>query len=161
MRRAAHAILLATALASTAGSVLAASLFSVGLNESRRVVLQGSAASVVVDDPTIADVAMVNSHSLIVLGRGYGATDVMVLDHAGRVLFDGRVRVSPPEDGRVTVHHGAAAADFYCVMARCAPLAPAQGSAAALPSGGAPGGGTPSTTITTAPTSAPAAIPGV
>ena len=60
MRRAAPAILLALALASTANAALAAGAFNVGLNESRRVVLRGTAANVIVADPTVADVAMVD-----------------------------------------------------------------------------------------------------
>jgi len=104
MRRAAAKVLLTLALGSIAGSVLAADIFPVGMNEGRRVILHGSAANVVVANPAVADVTMVDSHSIIILGRGYGATAIMVLDRNGRVLFDGHVRVSPPEQGLVTMH---------------------------------------------------------
>jgi Flp pilus assembly secretin CpaC len=114
MRRAAQAFFLGLALAAVAGSALAASVLHVGVSESRRVVLHGSAANVIVADPTVADVAMVDAHSVIVIGRGYGATSVMVLDHSGRTLLDSRVVVSAPEEGRVTLHRGAAAAEFAC-----------------------------------------------
>ena len=33
----------------------------------------------------VADVAMIDTHSVIVLGKGYGVTQVLVTDHAHRV----------------------------------------------------------------------------
>jgi hypothetical protein len=137
MRRAAATVLLTLSLGLIAGSVLAADIFPVGLNEGRRIILHGSAANVVVANPAVADVTMVDGHSIIILGRGYGATAIMVLDHSGRVLFDGHVRVSPPEQGLVTIHHGAESADVYCIATRCAPATPA---AVAQGSGGDGGG---------------------
>jgi len=133
MRRAAATVLLTLALGSIAGSVLAADIFPVGMNEGRRVILHGSAANVVVANPAVADVTMVDSHSIIILGRGYGATAIMVLDRNGRVLFDGHVRVSPPEQGLVTIHHG--------IATRCAPATPAAAAQASPGSGGDGGGG--------------------
>jgi len=141
MRRAAATVLLTLALGSIAGSVLAADIFPVGMNEGRRVILHGSAANVVVANPAVADVTMVDSHSIIILGRGYGATAIMVLDRNGRVLFDGHVRVSPPEQGLVTIHHGAESADVYCIATRCAPATPAAAAQASPGSGGDGGGG--------------------
>jgi hypothetical protein len=129
MRRRAHTLLLALALASVASGALAESGLSIGLNESRRVVLHGVAANVIVSNPLVADVAMVDAHDLILLGRGYGATDVTVLDRAGRALLEARVNVSAPETGRVTVHYGGSVAEFACA-ARCQSLGPPASSGA-------------------------------
>ena len=158
MRRAATTILFALALAAAADGVVAARLYPVGLNESRRVVLHGSVANVIVANPAVADVALVDAHSLIILGRGYGATDIMALDHAGRVLFDGQVRVSPQEDGLVTLHRGGATDDIYCLASRCAPLVAGGVPVSAYPganSGGSGAAATPSPGASAAPVTPP------
>jgi hypothetical protein len=155
MRRAARVLFLTLALASTAGAALAESGLSVGLNQSRRVVLHGAAASVIVSDPHVADVAMVDAHDMILLGRGYGATDVIVLDRAGRTLLDARVSVSAPETGRVTIHRGAMAAEFAC-SPRCQSLTPPGGSAA----GDQQGSSAAAPPTTNGATSPPVATPG-
>jgi len=153
MRRAATAALLTLCLASLAGAALADSGMSVGLNQSRRIVLRGTAASVIISDPHVADVAMVDAHDMILLGRGYGATDVIVLDRAGHTLMDSRVVVSAPETGRVTIHHGGVTSEFACTP-RCQSLSPPDGSA---PSGAST---TAATTTTNGSPSTPTATPG-
>jgi hypothetical protein len=156
MRRSAQTLLIALALAAAASAALAASGLTVELNQSRRILLHGAAANVIVGDPTIADVAMVDSHSIILLGRGYGATDVMVLDRAGHALLDSRVTVTAPNQGRVTVYRGAAASEFSCAS-RCQAIASAPaGSAASAPAGGASAAPAAAATIP-APQSAPGA----
>ncbi|MDR3508819.1 MAG: pilus assembly protein N-terminal domain-containing protein [Caulobacteraceae bacterium] len=115
----------------TAGSALASGEgMTVELADSQRVGLRGSAANVIVSDPAVADVAMVDSHSLLVIGRGYGATRVVVLDAVGRTLFDRRVTVVAANDGRVTVYRGAVASDFSCAQ-RCQTIAGAKDASTA------------------------------
>ncbi len=48
----------------------AASRVNVGLSQGVRLMVGGSAASVVVSNPAIADVTVVDAHSIIVLGKG-------------------------------------------------------------------------------------------
>ena len=117
-----------------AGSACAAAI-TVDLNQSRRVALHGTAANVFVADPAVADVAMIDSHSVIVLGKGYGVTQVLVTDHAGRTLMDSSVAVVCSDAGRVTVYRGEAAQDYHC-SSRCETMN--RGGSAA---GGASNGG--------------------
>ena len=119
---------------------------TVEVNQSRRVVLGGAISNVIVGDPNVADVVMVDAHSVIVVGKGYGATQVMVIDRTGRPLLDARVTVVAPNEGRVTVYRGAVGADYSCA-GRCQILAAPGG-------GGAPSAGAP------APAPAPQALTG-
>jgi len=126
-----------------AGSAVArGSGMTVEVNQSRRIVLGGAVANVIVGDPAVADVVMVDAHSVIVVGKGYGVTQVMVIDRGGRALLDARVTVVARNEGRVTVYRGAVAADYSCA-GRCQIIA-APGGAAAATAG--------------APASAPAAV---
>ena len=89
MGRLTRLALLSAAVLSAATAAAAASHLTVDINQSRRIGLAGSAANVVVGDPTIADVTMIDAHSVIVTGKGYGVTQIMVMNRAGRTLLDG------------------------------------------------------------------------
>ena len=86
----------------------------VGLNEVRRVQLKGSAATVTIGDTKIADVSMTDAHSIVITGRGFGTTGLLVTDDRGRTLLSGEIMVSLPEDGRVTVFHGTDTVQYAC-----------------------------------------------
>lgn len=124
------------ALSATA-AVAASGSMTVEYKQSRRIALGGPAANVVIGDPNVADVTMVDARSIIVIGKGYGSTDVLVLDSGGRTLLDSRVTVVASDDARVTVYQGAASADFSCAR-RCQPMAADAQTGAAPASSAAP-----------------------
>jgi Flp pilus assembly secretin CpaC len=106
---------LAFAAALALATPLAAQTMVVPIDHSTRLNVSGSAASVVVGNPQVADVTVVDSHTVFVSGRGYGQTDVVVLDGAGRTLYAGEVIVgSPTTYGQVSVYRGAARTDMAC-----------------------------------------------
>jgi Flp pilus assembly secretin CpaC len=120
MGRTVRTLAIAAVAFATAGPVMAASGLTVEINHSRRVLLPGAAVNVIVSNPAVADATVIDSHSIVLLGRGYGAAEVTVTDHAGRVLLDSDVNVVAPEQGVVTVHYGPSAIDFSCTP-RCQP----------------------------------------
>jgi Pilus formation protein N terminal region len=117
MRRSIWTLSLAFATLLSTGSAYAAGL-TVDFNGSRRVMLHGAAATVFVADPAVADVTMIDPHSLILLGKGYGVTQVLVTDLSGHTLMDARVAVVGSDAGRVTIYRGQAAQDYHC-SSRC------------------------------------------
>jgi hypothetical protein len=138
MRRPVWMLTLALTTLLVAGQALAGG-FSIELNQSRRVALHGTAANVFVADPAVADVTMIDSHSVIVLAKGYGVTQVLVTDHAGHVLMDSHVAVVGSDAGRVTVYRGETAMDYHC-SSRCEILTSQVPSAAAPGAQAAPAG---------------------
>ena len=78
-----------------------------------RVNIPGSAASIVVGNPTIADVTVIDSRTLFITGRGFGATNVIVLDRSGQTLFSGDVVVTSHASD-VSVYRGAGRQDYAC-----------------------------------------------
>jgi Flp pilus assembly secretin CpaC len=105
----------ATALTLFAGATTArAEALVVPLDHSTRLKVAGAAQSVVVGNPTVADVTVVDSHTLFVSGRGYGVTDVVVLDASGRTLYSTEVVVGVAHTGRVSVFRGAERTDMAC-----------------------------------------------
>ncbi|HZC15884.1 MAG TPA: pilus assembly protein N-terminal domain-containing protein [Caulobacteraceae bacterium] len=110
---------LSLALAALLGAGLAHGAgFTVEIKGSRRLPLAGVAANVFVANPAVADVVMVDPRSVIVLGKGYGVTEILVTDHSGRTLMDRRVAVVGSNAGLVTVYRGRMAQDYHC-SSRC------------------------------------------
>ena len=79
-----------------------------------------AAASVVVGNPQIADVTVVDEHTLFISGRGFGVTEVVVLDGMGRTIYQSEVVVSAPSSGQVRVWRGSTVTDMAC-STTCAP----------------------------------------
>jgi len=108
----------------------------VPLDHSTRLRVAGAASSVVVGNPSVADVTVVDSHTLFVSGRGYGVTDVVVLDGFGRTLFSTEVVVGVAHTGRVSVWRGATRVDMACTPS-CQPSIRSGGAAAGASSSAA------------------------
>jgi Flp pilus assembly secretin CpaC len=108
-----------------AGPALAGQTLTVELNHSRRIMIHGVAANVIVGNPLIADVNIIDGHSVVVMGRGDGETDLLVTDHAGHVLLQSDVVVAP--SGAMTLQSGLKALDYSC-SPRCIAVEPSKDS---------------------------------
>ncbi|WP_309628589.1 pilus assembly protein N-terminal domain-containing protein [Brevundimonas sp.] len=114
-----------------------AQTLNVEIDRSTRIGLTGSAASVIVGNPAIADVTVVDANTLFVTGKGYGVTEVVAVDGVGRTIFQGEIVVTGGSTGSVRVWRGAQATEMACA-ASCAPSirnvsGPATASAGATP----------------------------
>lgn len=129
-------VLIAAALtvaAALPGAALAQSQpLSVEIDQSARIQLRGQAGSVIVGNPAIADVTVVDANTLFVTGKGYGVTEVVVVDGLGRTLFQSQVVVAGGDTGRVRVWRGAQVTEMACA-ASCAPTLRSASDAAAAP----------------------------
>lgn len=120
MRRIAAALLALAVLAPAPVALAQSRPLSVEVDHVTRLNLNGSAASVIVGNPQIADVTVVDAHTLFVSGRAYGVTEIVVLDGAGRSIYQGEVVVSAPSSGQVRVWRGTSVTNMAC-SATCAP----------------------------------------
>ncbi|WP_428060637.1 pilus assembly protein N-terminal domain-containing protein [Brevundimonas sp.] len=93
---------------------------NVEIDRSARVQLRGAAASIIVANPQIADVSMVDANTLFIVGKGYGVTEVVAVDGVGRTLFQREIVVSGGATGSVRVWRGAQATEMTC-GASCSP----------------------------------------
>ena len=120
-----HRLLLAlgaTALVAGPGLAVAQSgRISVEIDQAQRVQLSGPAGSVIVGNPAIADVTVVDANTLYITGKGYGVTEVVAVDQIGRTVFQSQVVVTAGEGaGRVRVWRGAQSTEMACA-ASCSP----------------------------------------
>lgn len=94
-------------LAAIAGSAQAAEPIEVGHGRAVVVNLDRPAKTVIIGDPTVADVTVQNPRLLFVFGKGAGATSLTATDGAGRSVLDVPVVVVPGgTQDTVTIHHG-------------------------------------------------------
>lgn len=110
------AALAATVLlaAPAVGQAQSASL-NVDIDEAARVQLRGPAGSVIVGNPAIADVTVVDANTLYITGKGYGVTEVVAVDTIGRTVFQSQVVVSDGGgNGRVRIWRGGQATEMAC-----------------------------------------------
>ena len=103
----------------SAGIAQAQSL-NVEIDRSARIGLRGAAASVIVGNPAIADVTVVDANTLFVTGKGYGVTEVIAVDGVGRTIYQGEIVVTGGSTGSVRVWRGAQATEMVC-GASCSP----------------------------------------
>jgi Flp pilus assembly secretin CpaC len=86
----------------------------VALDQAFPIRLSEPAEGVAVGNPSIAGVSVQNDRFLFVTGRAYGSTNLVVVGANGRVLYSGRVVVTPDETDVVMVTRGVDTARLEC-----------------------------------------------
>lgn len=106
--------------APTIGTAQSGSL-NVEIDQAQRVQLRGPAGSVIVGNPAIADVTVVDANTLYITGKGYGVTEIVAVDTIGRTVFQSQIVVTDGAgSGRVRVWRGGQATEMACA-ASCSP----------------------------------------
>src|SRR5690606_32664849 len=94
---------------------------NIEIDQATRVPLRAAAGSVIVGNPEIADVTVVDANTLYITGKGYGVTEVVAVDPIGRAVFQSQVVVTAGDgSGRVRVWRGAQATELACANS-CSP----------------------------------------
>ncbi len=72
------------------------------------------AATVVVGNPAIADATIQDRQTLIITGRSFGTTNLIVLDEAGEPIADELLTVTAADDQMITIYAGSDRRSFSC-----------------------------------------------
>ena len=123
MRQSFKATLAASTLLCAAFIVLpaAAAGVTVGIDTSTPVHFSREAASVVVGNPSIADVYVQNGKLVFLSGRTFGTTNLIALDAQGKTIMDVPVTVISARGETVTLQRGPAGRISYACSGRCEP----------------------------------------
>jgi hypothetical protein len=84
--------------------------------------IERPAAEIVVGNPSIADVSVHNSKLLIVTGKSYGTTNLIVMDPQGKVVASRRLIVEEPRTGLVSFYKGSSRFTMDCAPSCTPPL---------------------------------------
>jgi len=85
-------------------AALAEAGISVVMNQAKIVKLARPADTIVVGNPAIADAAVQDSSTIVLTGRGFGVTNLVVLDAEGSPIVDEQVVVSRDNPNSVRIY---------------------------------------------------------
>jgi Flp pilus assembly secretin CpaC len=116
------ALLLAVAPLGAQTSAVAAqgAAISVKVNMARILRINAPAATVIIGNPGVADVTIQDPQTLVLTGKSYGQTNLIVLDDMGNPIADSIIEVIQAQADLMTVYQGNARTTFVCSPA-CQP----------------------------------------
>ncbi len=111
-----RAVLFATCLAAASPALAQSknSPIDVVVDQAKLVKVPDQVATIVVGNPLIADVTLQPGGAMVVTGKGYGATNLIVMDRAGEILEERPILVEGPTDRLVTVFRGIDRETYSC-----------------------------------------------
>jgi hypothetical protein len=114
-RRGRYAFVLAFALASALAmrGAGAAETLTVVLDQAQIMQLPDRVGTIIIGNPLIADVALQAGGTMVVTGKGYGSTNLIVLDRAGVTVMTKTIQVVGPRDA-VVVYRGIDRDSYSC-----------------------------------------------
>lgn len=106
------------AAALVAGAVIsapaAASGIEVVMNQAKIVKLGRAADTIVVGNPAIADAAVQDPSTVVLTGKGFGVTNLVILDADGNPIIDEQVTVIRQAASTVRIYRRAAVQTMSC-----------------------------------------------
>lgn len=87
---------------------------SVKVNMARILRINAPASTVIIGNPGIADVAIQDPQTLVLTGKSYGQTNLIVLDAQGNPIADTMIEVVQEQAGLVTVYMGNRRTSLAC-----------------------------------------------
>jgi Flp pilus assembly secretin CpaC len=107
------AVLCASTLAPLAAVAQDAPI-SVKANLARILRISAPAATVIIGNPGIADVTIQDPQTLILTGKSFGTTNLIVLDSQGNPIADTMIEVVQASADVMTVYQGASRTSLSC-----------------------------------------------
>lgn len=117
-------ILAAAAFAAAAPAALAREPFKVAIDQTVPLILAQPAGSVALGNATVAEVTVNDSNTLLITGKSFGTTNLLVLDRRGETILSTPIVVASDNIGQLTIYRGAGTNTYSCVeKCRPAPIA--------------------------------------
>jgi Flp pilus assembly secretin CpaC len=91
-----------------------ADTIAVSVDRAKVMRISRPADVVIVGNPAIADATVQDNQTLIITGKSFGTTNLIVLDAMGQSIADSIVTVTQPDDGLVTVYRRASRQTLSC-----------------------------------------------
>jgi hypothetical protein len=96
--------------------------FTIDMNKTHVLNLPVPAGAVVVGNPEIADVSVHSPNTLFVLARGYGETNIVVLDNSGQIILETDIVVRDSTSaGNIRLYRVGLGRQSYTCAPQCLP----------------------------------------
>lgn len=113
--------LLSVLLLSSGAHALDAGGFDVSVDRASIMRAPEGTATVIIGNPLIADATTQRNGVLVITGKSFGSTNLMLLDGAGAVLSETLINVRRAVDNTVVVQRGSKRESYAC-NPRCEPV---------------------------------------
>lgn len=90
-------------------------------DQARLLQLDQPAANIIIGNPSIADVTLKSTKLLVITGKTFGVTNLMILNDEEKVIYNARLMVKSDESKIVTLTRGDVKNTFACVP-KCEPV---------------------------------------
>jgi|GEM_PF-1934701 len=97
-----------------ANSAFAAEGLQVQIDQTVPIKLDRAAATVVVGNPAVADIAAQSNNLFFIVGRTMGTTNVVALDAQGDQIANVIIQVTSPQSGQVSLHRSTFRESYSC-----------------------------------------------
>jgi Flp pilus assembly secretin CpaC len=101
-------------LGSPAPAVAESAPVSVKVNMARILRIDAPAATVIIGNPGVADVTIQDPQTLVLTGKSYGQTNLIILNGAGNPIADTMIQVTQDTADIVTVYMGNSRQTYSC-----------------------------------------------
>ena len=107
---------LAAFLVASAAAIpaLAGPGIEVVMNQAKIVKLSRAADTIVIGNPEIADVSVQDGSTVVLTGKGFGVTNLVILDEAGSPIIDEQVTVTRATAASVRIYRRAQVQTMSC-----------------------------------------------
>lgn len=95
-------------------SALADAGINIVMNQARIVKLARNADTIIIGNPAIADASVQDASTLVLTGKGFGTTNLVVLDADGSPVIDEQVTVSRQDANSVRIYRRADIQTLSC-----------------------------------------------
>lgn len=101
-------------LVASGAHALADAGIEVTMNQAKIVKLSRAADTIIVGNPDIADAAVQDASTLVLTGKGFGVTNLVVLDEAGAPIIDEQITVARSTASTVRIYRRASIQTMSC-----------------------------------------------
>lgn len=106
--------LLITAMLGLAMANAKADSVQINLDQAQVLRLPAGVATIVIGNPLIADAAVQDPSTIVLTGKGFGVTNLVVLDSEGAPIVDEQITVSRQADKSVRIYRRAQVQTLSC-----------------------------------------------
>jgi len=96
----------------------AAQQFTVEAHKTKQLNLRGQAATIVIGDPRVADIAIHDENLIFITGRTFGTTNLLIYNADGKSIFNGDVVVTTNTSNFLSINRAGQTNSYDCTP-RC------------------------------------------
>ncbi len=90
-------------------------------DQARLLRLPEPAANIIIGNPSIADVTLQSAELLIITGKTFGVTNMIIMDKNDKIILSQRLMVKSDDQKVVSLQRGISTTTFAC-MPKCEPM---------------------------------------